>query len=449
MSVSASEDLNSLIYTSPLAHEPTRYEMVRYSTWRIYLFQEFESLRDEQIQALRGNQSWIDKYPQLTATREEREFYIDLLSELKDARTRREDLISHFVCRMLYCHDTSNHAKFVEMEKLILTIKLERRLTADLKSRVRHMELLKRLLAFFLERKPEDFHVPVEDWVSFANKIVHKKDEVAEEFAVVPLEFGEVGLRKRFCFVRRGNVYMTISCVGELVANLYAAFLKGKLEKMRGPVIEMLNSDSENQMSAFIRRTLESLNTSNFDDSSLAGSQFKLTLKNVDALWKRFFPPCMMHLNARLKQFNHLKHEGRRQLWLFLKGCGMDAHDNKEYFRKHFMSKVSVSDLKSHMYNIDHAYGLVGKKQVERPKNCRNIITGPAPRKDEHHGCPFAHWRKEELHEFLRKHYNISEANLVDVLKEKEENHFQVRIALFRWPAVGSSKECLNHKESR
>jgi DNA primase large subunit len=184
--------------------------------------------------------------------------------------------------------------------------------------------------------------------------------------------------------------------------------LKAKLEKMRGPVIEMLNSDIENQMSAFIRKTLETLNTTNFDDSSILNSQFKLNLKNVEQLWKRFFPPCMMHLNQKLKQYNHLKHEGRRQLWLFLKGCGMEAHDNKEFFRKHFMNKVSGSELKGHMYNIEHAYGLVGKKQPERPKNCRNIITGPAPRKDEHHGCPFAHWRKDELQEYLRKNYNIS-----------------------------------------
>jgi len=146
---------------------------------------------------------------------------------------------------------------------------------------------------------------------------------------VVPLEFGEVGLRNRFCFARRGNVYLTISCATELAIGLYGAFLKGKLERMRGPVAEMLANDSENQVGAFIRRTLDTLNTTNFDESTLQNSQFKLTLKNVESLWRKFFPPCMMHLNQKLKQFNHLKHEGRRQLWLFLKGCGMDAQDNK------------------------------------------------------------------------------------------------------------------------
>jgi hypothetical protein len=187
MAVSGSEDLNSLIYSSPLSHEPTRYEMVRYSTWRIYLFQELESLREEQILALRSNQSWLDKYPQLTATKEEREFYLDLLSEFKGDRTRREDLVSHFVCRMLYCHDTANHAKFVEMEKLVLRIKLERRLTGEVKARLRQMDLLKRMLAFFLERRLEDFHVSAHDWEEYGVKIAHRKDESAEEFAVVPL----------------------------------------------------------------------------------------------------------------------------------------------------------------------------------------------------------------------------------------------------------------------
>ena len=116
----------------------------------------------------------------------------------------------------------------------------------------------------------------------------------------------------------------------------------------------------------------------------------------------------MLNLNQKLKQYNHLKHEGRRQLWLFLKGCGMDANDNQAYFHKHLASKVSGSELKGHMYNIQHAYGLVGKKQPERPKNCRNIITNPAPKKDEHHGCPFFFLLTEDLKEYIRKNYNIS-----------------------------------------
>ena len=101
---------------------------------------------------------------------------MDLLSEFKKERTQREDLISHFICRMLYCYDNANHSKFVEMEKLIIRIKLERRLTSDIKSRVRHMELLKRILAFFMEVKVDQLYVSEEDWRVFGTKISHKKD---------------------------------------------------------------------------------------------------------------------------------------------------------------------------------------------------------------------------------------------------------------------------------
>lgn len=76
-------------------------------------------------------------------------------------------------------------------------------------------------------------------------------------------------------------MYLNISCASELVVGLYGNYLKDKLERMRGPVIEMLNADGENQIGAFIRKTLETLNTTNFDESTLAGSQFRLSLKNI------------------------------------------------------------------------------------------------------------------------------------------------------------------------
>lgn len=55
----------------------------------------------------------------------------------------------------------------------------------------------------------------------------------------------------------------------------------------------------------------------------------KLTLRNIDYLSNKFFPPCMLNLNQHLKVNRHLRHDGRRQLWGFFKACGMDVHDNK------------------------------------------------------------------------------------------------------------------------
>lgn len=121
------DEINGLIYCHPLRQEPSRYEMVRYSTWRVYFFQELEAMASDKIAGLKCGQSWIEKYPHLVTNNEEKKFYGDFLND-KKSDTMREDIISHFICRMLYCQDTLNHAKFIEMEKQILSIRLFRKI---------------------------------------------------------------------------------------------------------------------------------------------------------------------------------------------------------------------------------------------------------------------------------------------------------------------------------
>jgi DNA primase large subunit len=76
---------------------------------------------------------------------------------------------------------------------------------------------------------------------------------------------------------------------------------------MKVAVVDLLQNDVENQLNGFLRKTLDTLNTSSFDESAI-NSQFKLNIKNVDSLWKKFYPPCMLNLTQKLKQYNHLKH---------------------------------------------------------------------------------------------------------------------------------------------
>lgn len=118
--------------------------------------------------------------------------------------------------------------------------------------------------------------------------------------------------------------------------------------------------------------------------------------------------------------------------------------DNKEYFRKHMQLKVSNSDLKSHMYNIEHAYGIVGKKEEERPRTCRGLITGADPKKDEHHGCPFKHWGAEKLEEFIIQNYGTNKDSLKEIIEMKKDNYFQVHIFVLLKVACGRLFESSN-----
>ena len=87
----------------------------------------------------------------------------------KSGKTTREDIISHFICRMLYCYESSNHFKFVEMEKSILKIKLQR--AKHLQARERFMYVLKEMLASFLKEKSSAFEVSEEEWNNYNHKI--------------------------------------------------------------------------------------------------------------------------------------------------------------------------------------------------------------------------------------------------------------------------------------
>ena len=105
---------------------------------------------------------------------------------------------------------------------------------------------------------------------------------------------------------------------------------------------DLIVEDVENQFSSFLLKTIKQINEEGIEDTKFNG-KFNLNLRNIDSLGQKYFPPCMLNLNQNLKVNRHLRHDGRRQLWGFFKACGMDVHDNKEYFRKNFEGKVTAS----------------------------------------------------------------------------------------------------------
>ena len=62
----------------------------------------------------------------------------------------------------------------------------------------------------------------------------------------------------------------------------------------------------------------------------------KLSLKS--------FPLCMRHLHDSLKQYHHLRHYGRLQYILFLKGIGLPIEENLKFWRFEFSKGTIPSD---------------------------------------------------------------------------------------------------------
>lgn len=93
-----------------------------------------------------------------------------------------------------------------------------------------------------------------------------------------------------------------------------------------------------------------------------------VTAAMVNDLVIRHAPACMRNLNSTLKTNKHLKHFGRQQYNLFLKGIGLSVEEALVYWRKAFSAMTDDKFNKEHRYNIRHGYGLEGGRKNYAPK---------------------------------------------------------------------------------
>lgn len=158
-------------------------------------------------------------------------------------------------------------------------------------------------------------------------------------------------------------------------------------------------------------------------DSSKRSGQIQIS--QLDMLAKRSFPLCMRNLHNKLKETHHLKHMGRMQYGLFLKGIGLSMEDALLFWRNEFCQIMGVDKFdKSYAYNIRHNYGKEGKRTDYTPYSCMKIIMGHVG-PGEHHGCPFRHFDGENLKYTLTSN-GVPVSSASEILGLVKENHFQV-----------------------
>jgi DNA primase large subunit len=110
----------------------------------------------------------------------------------------------------------------------------------------------------------------------------------------------------------------------------------------------------------------------------------------------------MSYLHTTLRQNSHLKHFGRLQYTLFLKGLGLTLEDCIIFWRRSFKLMTDEKFTKEYKYNIRHAYGDVGGDANRRgrgytPYSCQKLLTEPLPSSGQTHGCPYRTFSPDNL----------------------------------------------------
>jgi DNA primase large subunit len=135
----------------------------------------------------------------------------------------------------------------------------------------------------------------------------------------------------------------------------------------------------------------------------------------------------MSQLHAGLMQDSKLKHWGRLQYGLFLKGAGMSMEDSLLFFQRAFAKMVSPENFhKQYSYNIRHMYGKEGKRASYTPYNCMKIIMGQPPQAGDHHGCPYRHYDDAHLGSLLAKMQIGTSAERQEILEQARKKQYQL-----------------------
>ncbi len=184
--------------------------------------------------------------------------------------------------------------------------------------------------------------------------------------------------------------------------------------------------DEDDRLAPILEHLSKNIST---PDSTLADSDTALpgapiNASTIDVL-SSYFPLCMRNLHMTLRKNSHLKHFGRLQYTLFLKGIGLSMEECLLFWRQSFKLVTDETFNKEYRYNIRYAYGDVGGEAIRRgrgysPFSCQKILTEHPPGSGESHGCPYRHFSIDNLMNLLQA-TGVYDRDVLRVVKEDVE----------------------------
>lgn len=350
-----------------------------------------------------------------------------------------KDIISHFVLRLVYCRTEELRKWFLSMETTLFRYRF----------RLESSEVQRALMAEFdLPYKAvsnAEFENVKEKLGQVADSIGPKKIYMPNAdtiFYKVPFEEVPELVAGRRVFLLKGYAYVAMNQVSSLVVTRFRSHLSKALVLTNRKWTSTIREREADRLTPIV----ESLSTSYLGPDYSQPREFaEISLKDIDQLAKSSFPLCMRHLFEKLREDHHLKHGGRMQFGLFLKGVGLKLDDALAFWKAEFSRKIGAERFdKEYAYGIRHNYGKEGKRTDYTPYSCQKIISS-TPGVGDHHGCPFRHFSEENLRAALGK-MGVGNRPMEDVMDKVRNRHYQLACTLTFEAVHGSSCDAgINH----
>lgn len=327
---------------------------------------------------------------------------------------RRRDHISHFILRLAYCQSEDLRRWFIQQEMDLL--------------RFRFSILPKDKVQNFLK----DSHLHFEA-ISDEEKTLREQDIIAsspslsgvkwESESVYKIPFADALdlFRGRKVYLEDGFAYVPLKDIVAIILNEFRATLSKALA-LTARSLPAVQSDE--RLQPLLKHLSHSYTGQDYSTQKNTG---KISLDQIDSLSTKSFPPCMRQLHKALRENHHLRHGGRMQYGLFLKGIGLTLEQALQFWKQEFIRGKMDPDKfdKGYSYNIRHSFGKEGKRTDYTPFSCMKIILTNPPSQGDYHGCPFRHSDAELLKQKMQS-YKIPASGINQILDLVKGTHYQV-----------------------
>uniref|UniRef100_W8C2G2 DNA primase large subunit n=1 Tax=Ceratitis capitata TaxID=7213 RepID=W8C2G2_CERCA len=328
-----------------------------------------------------------------------------------ELQARRRDYISHFILRLAYCRTEELKRWFVTREMELFKYKFSSMSSADIK----HFLELNKLEYSPLSEAQKD---SVKD--GLYESTVGQSISKIELLDFYKVHFTQVLdlVRSRRCYLNGGFAYVNTHDFVSIIAVLQLNEIEHGLQSAQ-KLIREVEADER------IFHLLKSLHTSYTGKDYALSKQGNVPPESLDQLSKKSFPICMRNCHEYLRSNHHLKHGGRMQYGLFLKGIGVSLEDSLRFFREEFTKKIDAEQFaKRYEYNIYHNYGKKGSMISYTPYSCLKIIQ-ENPVQDDCRGCPYKTSDTSALKVKLAS-YGLSSTHVQEVINYVTKGHYQL-----------------------
>eukprot|EP00956_Cyclotella_meneghiniana_P044513 scaffold321193_cov79-Cyclotella_meneghiniana.AAC.2 len=321
------------------------------------------------------------------------------------------DTASHYILRAAYCRSEDLRRWFLAQECKLFSFRLES--CKNIREFMNKNDIeLERVDKAEKERlRPQLLSVPGSPSPLEFNGTEYYRVPYLEALRLVG---------NRECYLEKGMAYIPLAKIISIVEAKYRAMLSKSLA-LAGNSIDNATAEEHSRIGPL----LKSMNSQYTGPSHLSAVENgeALTAATVDAS-VRSMPLCMAQLHAGLKRDHKIKHQGRLQFGLFLKGAGMTMEEHTMFFQKEFTKIMTGEQFqKQYGYNIRHMHGKEGKRASYTPYNCMKIVMGSPPGGGEYHGCPYKHYDDENLSALLGKLKIGGVAERESIMKLKREGN--------------------------